>query len=73
MKLAEALVLRADYQKKVEELKNRSAQKCQSTGVQEGDVPYEEPEKLLKELDKLLTELSVLIKRINKTTKKRLQ
>jgi len=64
MKLAEALVLRADYQKKVEELKNRLLKNAR---VQEGDVPYEEPEKLLKELDKLLTELSVLIKRINKT------
>jgi hypothetical protein len=64
MKLAEALVLRADYQKKIEELKNRLLKNAK---VQEGDTPYEDPAKLLKELDKILVDLSVLIKRINKT------
>lgn len=64
MKLAEALVLRADYQKKVEELKNRLLKNAK---VQEGDLPYEDPTLLLKELDKILSELSILIKRINKT------
>lgn len=64
MKLAEALVLRADYQKKAEELKNRLLKNAK---VQEGDLPHEDPTKLLKELDTLLSALSLIIKRINKT------
>jgi hypothetical protein len=64
MKLSEALVLRADTQKRVEQLRNRL---CVSALVQEGDQPTEEPETLLAELDRLLEQLSGLIGQINRT------
>ena len=51
MKLAEALILRADYQKRVELLKNRL---LQNVRVQEGDEPNEDPKLLLKKLTELL-------------------
>ncbi|MCM3617685.1 DIP1984 family protein [Sutcliffiella horikoshii] len=64
MKLAEALILRADYQKRVEQLKNRL---LQNVRVQEGDDPNEDPKLLLKELTELLKKLRILIQQINKT------
>ena len=44
MKLAEALVLRADVQKRIEQLRNRLRQ---SALVQEGETPPENPQELL--------------------------
>ncbi|UAL46035.1 DIP1984 family protein [Sutcliffiella horikoshii] len=67
MKLAEALILRADYQKRVEQLKNRL---LQNVRVQEGDEPNEDPKILLKELTELLEKLRLLIQQINKTNLK---
>jgi len=64
MKLAEALVLRADVQKRVQQIKARLRQ---SAIVQEGDQPPEDPQALLTELDALLTQLEDLIIRINQT------
>lgn len=64
MKLAEALILRADYQKRIEQLKSRLLQNIQ---VQEGDDPYENPKELMKELTDLLSQLQDLIQKINKT------
>lgn len=64
MKLAEALVLRADIQKRVEELRKRLKE---SALVQEGEKPPENPEELLAELDRLLNQLVSLIARINRT------
>lgn len=64
MKLAEALNLRADLQKKIASLKDRLL--CNAK-VQEGDQPAEDPIELLKELDDMLKELENLIKAINKT------
>mgnify|MGYP005999636097 FL=1 len=64
MKLAEALILRTDYQKRVEQLKNRL---LQNVRVQEGDEPNEDPKILLKELTELLGKLRLLIQQINKT------
>jgi hypothetical protein len=64
MKLAEALILRADAQKRVEQLKQRLAR---SARVQEGEQPPEDPAELLAELDRTLQQLTDLIKRINKT------
>ena len=52
MKLAEALVLRADVQKRI---------------AQEGEQPPENPEQLLIEMDQLLNQLGDLIIRINRT------
>lgn len=64
MKLAEALILRSDYQKKVEQLKNRL---FQNVRVQEGDQPSEEPKVLMQELTELLEKLKKLIQDINRT------
>lgn len=64
MKLAEALNIRADLQRKVYQLKSRLIANSQ---VQEGDTPAEEPEDLLKELDTSIKKLEDVIKLINKT------
>jgi hypothetical protein len=64
MKLAEALVNRADAQKRVEQIKARLVK---SAKVQEGEKPPYSPQDLIKDLDGTLEELSTLIKQINKT------
>ena len=64
MKLAEALGIRADLQKRVAQLKERLKN---NTKVQEGDTPLEEPAELWIELDNSLTQLENLIYRINVT------
>lgn len=63
MKLAEALVLRADTQKRIEQLRERLRQ---SALVQEGEPPPEDPQTLLAELERLLGELTGLISRVNR-------
>ena len=64
MKLAEALIRRADCQKRFEQVKARLLVNAK---VQEGDAPAETPAELLAELGRLANELLDLIKRINKT------
>jgi t-SNARE complex subunit (syntaxin) len=64
MKLAEALSIRADLQKRIAQLKNRLKD---NSKVQEGDVPVEDPKELWIELDNYLTQLENLIYRINVT------
>lgn len=64
MKLAEALSLRADLQKRIIQLKLRLKN---SAKVQEGDEPAENVEELFKELNENLTQLEELIYRINDT------
>ena len=64
MKLAEALVLRADAQKRLEQLKQRLLRNAQ---VQEGDKPAEDPAELLREYEAVADELVRLIQRINRT------
>ena len=64
MKLAEALILRADKQKRLEQLKERLLRNAR---VQEGTQPAEKPEKLVAELETLTTELVELIQQINRT------
>lgn len=64
MKLAEALVLRADYQKRVAQLKQRLLLVAR---VQEGDRPAEDPQALLAELERVIGDLTGLIQRINRT------
>jgi hypothetical protein len=64
MKLSEALILRADSQKRIEQLKQRI---FRSAKVQEGDTAPENPRALLEELERTLSVLEDLIKRINKT------
>jgi len=64
MKLAEALVLRADVQKRIAQMRERLQQ---SALVQEGEQPPENPKELLAELDQLLNQLRDLVARINRT------
>jgi len=64
MKLAEALILRADCQKRIAQLKSRLLVNAK---VQEGDKPAETPQELIAELGRVSTELLDLIKRINRT------
>lgn len=64
MKLAEALNLRADLQKRIAGLRERLIQNAK---VQEGDIPSENPNELLKELYVNIQELENIIKSINQT------
>lgn len=64
MKLAEALNLRADLQKRVAQIKERLNNNIK---VQEGDEPAEAPEDLFRELDATIVQLQEMIFRINRT------
>ena len=64
MKLAEALNLRADLQKRIANLRERLIKNAK---VQEGDTPSEDPNMLLNELNDNISELENIIKLINKT------
>lgn len=64
MKLAEALNLRADLQKRIANLKERLIKNAK---VQEGDTPSENPHTLINELNYNIIELENIIKLINKT------
>lgn len=64
MKLAEALMLRADCQKRLGQLKARL---LNNVRIQEGDAPSEAPQDLFAELGRVSAELRNLIKRINRT------
>ena len=64
MKLAEALILRADTKKRFDQVRNRLVA---NSKVQEGDKPVEKPEALIKELEETAVEFEQLLKAINKT------
>jgi hypothetical protein len=64
MKVAEALALRADLQKRLEQLKQRLLKNAR---IQEGDAAAENPIELQSELEKSAQELTALIQRINRT------
>lgn len=64
MKLAEALIQRADCQKKIAQLRQRLSR---SAKVQEGEQPPENPQELLMELEDAIADLTALIQRINRT------
>ncbi|HYE18704.1 MAG TPA: DIP1984 family protein [Tepidisphaeraceae bacterium] len=63
LKLAEALILRADLKKKLESL---SARVSQYAAVQQGDKPHEDPNKLMKEAAGVLDEFESLVARVNR-------
>jgi DNA-binding FrmR family transcriptional regulator len=63
MKLAEALLLRADIQKKLASLQAR-AQKY--AVVQEGERPAEDPKEILRQIEAVSTELQRLVFTINR-------
>lgn len=64
MKLAEALLLRTEYQQKVESLQRRILSNIK---IQEGENPTENPDELLKEILLVNEQLADIIVRINKT------
>ncbi|GIK63661.1 MAG: hypothetical protein BroJett018_14550 [Chloroflexota bacterium] len=64
MKLAEALILRADAQKRIAQLRERLNR---SAKIQEGEAPPENPQELLTEMERVLAEYTDIIKRINRT------
>jgi len=64
MKLAEALILRADQKKRIEQLRQRLMRNAK---VQEGEQPAESPDALLQEIEKIADEFAKLIQCINRT------
>lgn len=64
MKLAEALIQRADTQRRLAQLESRM---MRSAKVQEDEQPPEDPADLFAELDQLINQLTRLIQQINKT------
>lgn len=64
MKIAEALILRADIQKRIAQLRTRLNNNAK---VQENEEPAENPELLLTELENLISQLNDLIIKINRT------
>ena len=64
MKLAEALSIRKDLQKRIKYLEERIKNNVK---VQEDDEPLEDPNELMKELHSCLIQLEELIGRINLT------
>ena len=64
MKLAEALITRADAEKRIQQLQQRLVR---SVKVQEGDSPPEDPQALLDEAIAIIRNQQVLIQQINRT------
>jgi len=64
MKLAEALIARADAEKRIAQLQQRI---IRSAKVQEGDEPPEDPQVLLNESITLINQMQNLIQGINRT------
>lgn len=64
MKLSEALILRADAQKRLAQIRERFAR---SAKVQEGEQPPEDPNALLDEHTRTAAAVVSLIQRINRT------
>ncbi len=62
MKLAEALILRGDIQKRLAQLQDRLKR---SAWVQEGETPHEDPTKLRNQVTSLIQQLRELIYQIN--------
>lgn len=67
MKLSEALIIRSDLQKRVQQIKMRLLANAK---VQEGDKTVENPIEILAELNQTLEDLANIIKRINLTNSK---
>ncbi|MEZ6120525.1 MAG: DIP1984 family protein [Pirellulaceae bacterium] len=67
MKIAEALLVRADMQKKLASLRERIGNNAM---VQHGDEPHEDPTKLFEEAFAVLKEFESLVVRINQANLK---
>jgi hypothetical protein len=64
MKLGEALKLRSDNLRKIEELRVRAMANAQ---IQEGTKPPDDANELIAEIERLYVEMTDLIQRINRT------
>jgi polyhydroxyalkanoate synthesis regulator phasin len=64
MKLAEALILRADAQTRIQQLRDRLVR---SARVQEGDTAPENPQELLEELARTVAQWTDIVQKINRT------
>jgi len=64
MKLAEALILRADLKTRAAQLRERLKANAK---VQEGESPAEDPAELLREFEEVAAQTLVLIQQINRT------
>lgn len=64
MKLAEALILRADLKTRATQLRDRLRNNAK---VQEGETPAQNPQQLLSEFDEVASQTLVLIQQINRT------
>lgn len=64
MKLAEALILRADSMKRIQQLRERLVRSAQTP---EGERPPEDPQALLTEVSQMLSQYADIVSRINRT------
>src|SRR4051812_12502899 len=64
MKLAEALILRADTMKRIQQLRERLTRSAQ---IPEGERPPEDPQELLAEVSQMLSQYTDIVSRINRT------
>ncbi len=64
MKLGEALKLRSDNLRRIEELRQRAATNAQ---IQEGTQPADDANVLVAEIERLMVDTTSLIQRINRT------
>ena len=67
MKLSEALIIRSDLQKRLEQIRSRLVANAK---VQEGDKTVENPVEILAELNQTLKDLCEIVKKINLTNSK---
>ncbi|MGH2609828.1 MAG: DIP1984 family protein [Tepidiformaceae bacterium] len=64
MKLAEALVQRADAQKRLLQIKQRAIANAR---IQDGEEPTEDPAELVAQYDRIAADFQALVERINRT------
>lgn len=64
MKLAEALMIRSDYQVKIDKLERRLMDNIK---IQEGEAVTEDPSELLEELYQTIERLNTVVQQINNT------
>ncbi len=64
MKLAEALMIRSDYQVKIDKLERRLMDNIK---IQEGEAVTEDPNELLEELYQTIERLNTVVQQINNT------
>ncbi|BCM90947.1 hypothetical protein IAD21_02810 [Abditibacteriota bacterium] len=64
MKLAEALILRADLKTRAAQLRERLRNNAK---VQEGETPAQDPQELLRDFEEVAAQTLILVQQINRT------